>query len=293
MQQVQDNVRRITAPNGGPMTYMGTQTYLLGTGDVALIDPGPDLAVHRAAIMAALDAGERISHILVTHSHLDHTPLARTMADDLGVPLYGFGGATAGRSDAMIALAEAGAHLGGGEGVDASFMPDETLSDGEVLNGADWAVEAWHTPGHMANHLCFMWHEGRAGFSGDHIMQWATTLVSPPDGDLTSFMASLRAMQGRCEGYVLHPGHGEPVLDAEARVAEMIAHREGREAQILAALAAGPNRIDALTAAIYTEVNPALLPAAARNVFAHLIDLHGRGLVRCDGLPAADVEWSR
>jgi len=293
MNYVQDNVRRISAPNGGPMTYTGTQTYLVGSGEVALIDPGPDMSVHRAAIMAALEPGERISHILVTHAHLDHTPLARRMGDELSVPVYGFGDARAGRSDTMVALAQAGAHLGGGEGVDDSFVPDEVLADGDVLHGGDWALEAWHTPGHMANHLCFVWHEGQAGFSGDHVMEWATTLVSPPDGDLTAFMDSLRKMQGRCDRLVLHPGHGEAVRDAEGRIADLLAHREGREAQILAALAAGPAQISTLTAAIYTDVDPRLLPAAARNVFAHLIDLHGRGLVVCDGLPGAVVDWAR
>ena len=293
MDQVQDGVRRITAPNGGPMTYTGTQTYLVGSGDVALIDPGPNMADHRAAIMAALQPGERISHILVTHAHLDHTPLARVMADELGVAAYGFGDAHAGRSDAMIALAHAGAPLGGGEGVDAQFAPDEILADGDVLDGGDWSLQAWHTPGHMANHLCFIWRDAAAGFSGDHVMEWATTLVSPPDGDLTAFMSSLRGMQGRSDGLVLYPGHGKPVLNAEGRIADLISHREGRERQILDALRAGPAQIVTLTAAIYTEINPALMPAAARNVFAHLIDLYGRGLVICDGLPGADVDWAR
>ena len=292
MDQVSEGVRRITAPNPGPMTHTGTQTYLVGTGAVALVDPGPADARHAAAIRAALRPGERICHILVTHAHLDHTPLARPLAADLGIAVHAFGDARAGRSDAMRALAEAGAHLGGGEGVDAAFDPDEVLADGDVLTGGDWSLEAWHTPGHMANHLSFVWREGGVGFSGDHVMDWATTLVSPPDGDLTAFMASLRGMQGRVGGLMLLPGHGAPVRDAEARVAELIAHREGREAQILAALAAGPARVAALTEAIYTEVAPMLLPAAARNVFAHLIDLHGRGLVETEGLPGADALWT-
>ncbi|WP_316013006.1 MBL fold metallo-hydrolase [Roseobacter sp. HKCCA0434] len=287
-----EGLRRITAPNGGPMTHTGTQSYLLGTGEVALIDAGPDLPAHRAAILDALAPGERITHLLATHAHLDHTPLATRLGRELDIPVLAFGRAEDGRRPVMQALAGQG-RIGGGEGVDADFAPDMTLSDGETVVSPDWTLEVWHTPGHMAGHLCFLDRERGILFTGDHVMGWASTLVSPPDGDLTAFMASLRRMQGRCDGLTFHPGHGEPVVEAERRIAELIAHREMREAQVMAALESGPVAVEPLTARIYTDVAPTLLPAAARNVLAHLIDLTERGLVRCDGPISPEATWSR
>ncbi len=285
MEIVAKGVRRITAPNPGPMTFTGTQTYILGEGAVAVIDPGPDDPRHLAAIESALTPGERISHVLVTHAHIDHTPLAAR----LGVPVHAFGDAQAGRSAIMRQLAQTDA-LGGGEGVDPHFTPDVTLADGDTVAGEGWSLTALHTPGHMANHLSFVWEEGGVAFTGDHVMGWASTLVSPPDGDLTAFMSSLRRMQGGAARHRLLPGHGEVVEEGEARVADLIAHRESREAQILAGLDR-PATTAELTAAIYTDVDPRLHPAAARNVLAHLIDLHQRGIVATDGPLSATASF--
>ncbi|MCT4555861.1 MAG: MBL fold metallo-hydrolase [Pelagimonas sp.] len=268
-EDIAPGMRRLLAPNPSPMTYRGTNTYLLGTGDIAVIDPGPMDMEHHQAILDALAPGQRISHILVTHAHLDHSPLARPLSDSTGAPVYGFGPAESGRSDIMQTLAQSG-QLAGGEGVDLGFAPDHLLADGDVLNGDGWQVEALHTPGHMANHLSFAW--GDVLFSGDLVMSWASSLVSPPDGDLGAFMASLRKLQAR-NWSVFHAGHGAPVLDPAARLQELLTHRQSRESAILSALSAGPATADQLAAQIYTETPPALLPAAARNVLAHLIDL--------------------
>ncbi|PTX55711.1 glyoxylase-like metal-dependent hydrolase (beta-lactamase superfamily II) [Litoreibacter ponti] len=269
-------LRRILAPNPSPMTYTGTNTYLLGTRDIAVIDPGPPDDAHLQAILDALEAHQRISHIVVTHSHIDHSPLAMVLAQITDAPVHGFGGSSAGRAPVMDGFR----NMGGGEGVDETFMPDRSLADGGQLRGTDWTLEALHTPGHMGNHLCLHWAEGRALFSGDLVMGWATSMVSPPDGHLTDFMASLHRLAAREGDAVYYPGHGAPIDEPAARVQELLAHRQMREAQILDALAGGALTPEGLTRKIYIDVDPALLPAAERNVVAHLIDLSLRKRVR-------------
>ena len=277
--RLEPGLRRILAPNPSPMTFRGTNSYLVGEGELALIDPGPDLPAHRAAILSALAPGERIVCILVTHAHLDHSPLARPLARLTGAEVLAFGGAEAGRSPVMADLA-ASAALGGGEGVDAAFVPDRCLADTEMVRGTGWGViEAIHTPGHFGNHLCFGW-EDRC-FSGDHAMGWASSLVSPPVGDMGAYMASLKRLS-TWPWRVLHPGHGDPVTDPAARLEWLAAHRRQRESALLAELARNPARLPDLTAQIYHDTPPALLPAAERNLFAHLIDLCAKGLVRAD-----------
>ena len=267
-------VRRIVAPNPSPMTFRGTNTYLIGDREVAVIDPGPLDQAHLAAILAAAGSAP-ISHILVTHAHLDHSPLARDLALATGAPVLAYGPAEAGRSDVMQALADAGL-VGGGEGVDRDFVPDRIVSDGVVIEGADWSLRAIHTPGHMANHLAFARDDNL--FTGDLVMGWATSLVSPPDGDLSAFMASLRRLQTEAWS-VFHAGHGAPVHNPAARLQELIDHRLTREAAILKALHENSADAESLARRIYTDTPPALLPAASRNVLAHLIDLTQRGLV--------------
>lgn len=277
---LEPGVRRLTAPNPSPMTYTGTQTYIVGEGDVCIIDPGPLLPSHLEAILAALQPGERVANILVTHSHLDHSPLARPLAEATGAKIYAAGPSDWGRSAVMQALGDA---VGGGEGVDADFTPDEQIAEGDVIDG----IGVLETPGHMANHLSFTW--GDAVFSGDLVMGWSTSLVSPPDGDMTAFFASLDVLSARPDR-IYYPGHGDPVTAPQARCTELIAHRRTREAQILKALGTiGPAAADTLARHIYTDVAPALLPAAARNVLAHLIDLHTRALIRAPGALQADT----
>ncbi|MHC9237090.1 MBL fold metallo-hydrolase [Pseudooceanicola sp. 502str34] len=282
-------VRRIVAPNPSPMTYRGTNTYLVGQSEIAVIDPGPRDDAHMAAILAALAPGQRISHIFVTHAHLDHSPLARPLSEATGAPVLAYGDAFAGRSAAMQTLAAAG-EIGGGEGVDAAFVPDIELADGEEVSGPDWTLEALWTPGHYGNHLSFQL--GEELFSGDLVMGWASSLVSPPDGDLTDFMASCERLAAR-PARRFHPGHGAPVDAPAERLAFLLSHRRAREGAILDALAAGPATAAALAARIYTDTDPRLLPAATRNVLAHLIDLTGRSRVVPAGDLRADSAFTR
>ena len=274
-ESLEPGLRRIVAPNPSPMTYRGTNTYLLGTRGLAVIDPGPENDAHLESIFAAVEPGQQITHIFVTHSHLDHSPLALPLAARSGAPVLAFGAARAGRSEVMQTLAARGL-MGGGEGIDEAFTPDQTLPDGAVVEGDDWTLEALHTPGHIGNHLCLGW--GDACFSADHVMGWASSLVSPPDGDLTDFMSSCARLQKR-DWRVFYPGHGGAIEDPAGRLEWLIAHRLSREAAILEALKAGPQDAATLAQMIYTETPPALLGAATRNVLAHLVDLTGKSQV--------------
>ena len=257
------------------MTYLGTNTYMLGETGIAVIDPGPDDQSHLAAILGALGPGQRVTHILVTHAHLDHSPLAAQLARETGAKVHAFGHARDGRSAVMERLAQSGLN-DGGEGIDHGFCPDIRLADGEVVTGEDWTITALWTPGHLGNHLCFQTRG--AVFTGDLVMGWASSLVSPPDGDLTDFMASCARLRD-IGAEVFHSGHGAPIDDPLARLDWLISHRRAREAAILAQLGSGPATAQELAQRIYTETPRALLPAATRNVLAHLIDLMGKNLV--------------
>lgn len=288
MIELAPHLRRIIAPNPSPMTFWGTNTYVLGTGAVTLVDPGPNLPAHAEAILAGLQPGETIARILVTHSHVDHSPLARPMAEAAGCKVYAYGDAQAGRSERMRALVAEGLATGG-EGVDSAFAPDICLANGEVLDiGGGQSVTALWTPGHFANHLSFA-YEG-AILSGDHIMGWASTMISPPDGDLSAFFASCARLLARGES-TYYPGHGAPVLDGPARTREMVAHRQAREAEILEALKQGPKTPRELTKEIYNDTPPALHGAAMRNVFAHLIDLTDKGKTAPNGALREDAAF--
>ncbi len=273
--QVAAGVWRIRAANPSPMTGTGTNTYVLhGPDGAVVIDPGPALPAHLAAVLAAV-GDVPLQAILVTHPHLDHSALVPALKAATEAQVYGFGPAEAGRSAVMQRLAAAGLQ-GGGEGVDLGFAPDVLVSDGTVLALAGLQIEAIHTPGHMGGHLCFALGENL--FSGDHVMGWASTLISPPDGDMAGYMASLARLSTR-DWRQFWPGHGETIADPAARLAELAAHRRARETAICAALQAGPARPADLAAQLYTDTPPALLPAAARNILAHLIDLHDRNVV--------------
>lgn len=282
-------IRRVRADNPSALTGTGTNTWIVGSGQVAVIDPGPALDSHLAAILATLEPQETVSHILVTHAHLDHSALAPALAARTGAAVLAFGGAEAGRSAVMSRLV-AGGLESRGEGLDHGFVPDRVMGDGDVVEGDSWALRALHTPGHLGGHLCLA--AGDVLFSGDHVMGWSSTIVSPPDGDMSDYMRSLSRL-AEADWQSLMPGHGETVEDPAARIAELVAHRRLREAQIIDALGHGPATPTALTARLYEGLAPPLMPAARRNVLAHLVDLLERTEIATDGPPSAEGLFRR
>lgn len=277
--EISGRVRRIVAGNPSPMTGPGTNSYLIGRGGgLVLLDPGPDLPSHRAAILAALRPGEAIEAIVVSHAHADHSAGAAAMSTRTGAPVLAFGRAEEGRSPLMMRLAAAGL-MAGGEGVDTLFSPDQRLVSGSAIAGHWGEVEVIHTPGHMAGHLCLA-YQGVL-FSGDHAMGWSTSIVSPPDGDMADYMASTRLLLERSWRLML-PGHGAEVPHVQERLAQLLSHRAAREAEILRALTLGPADASTLALRIYRDLAPALLPAARRNVLAHLLDLWSRNQIAAE-----------
>lgn len=266
-------IRRILAPNPSALTGTGTNTYVIGATELAVIDPGPDLNDHLAAILAAV-AGQTVTRILVTHAHRDHSALVPRLAAATGAEVLAFGTATEGRSPRMADWADRLPPAA--EGLDQDFTPDRRLTEGERICGPDWELSVHHTPGHLGSHICLAL--GEVLFSGDHVMGWSSSIVAPPDGDMTDYMATLHRLAGR-DWQRLLPGHGEAVADPAARLSALIAHRKGREAAVLAALAADPATATELTARIYHDIPRTLWPAARQNVLAHLIDLAARNLV--------------
>jgi len=274
-------VRRVIANNPSAFTYYGTGTYIVGNGNVAVIDPGPDLASHVQAIERALD-GESVSHILITHTHRDHSPAAKLLQYRMGGMTHGFGPHGSGRPEVDGDVEE---------GADRTFKPDILLRDGDSIAGDGWTLEAVHTPGHCSNHLCYRLHEERTLFSGDHVMGWSTTVVSPPDGDMQSYMHSLhKLLDGNDTVY--RPTHGPAIRDPHPFVHAYIAHREAREGQILSCLADGMTTIDRMVQTMYADVDARLHPAAARSVFSHLIHLVETGRARTSGPPSLDGTYA-
>jgi glyoxylase-like metal-dependent hydrolase (beta-lactamase superfamily II) len=270
VEHVSPLVRRLLAPNPSPFTYSGTQTYIVGSGDVAVIDPGPGLPEHIDALVAAL-AGERIAAIVCTHTHRDHSPASRPLRTATGAPIVGC---------APLALDDDGPRAD--DAFDTDYRPDRVLADGEFLRGESWTLEAVATPGHTSNHLCLALPEEQALFTGDHVMGWSTTVVSPPDGDMTAYMQSLDKLLGR-DDRVYYPAHGPAVEKPRRLVRGLMGHRRQREGQILHHLKRGEGHIPAMVASMYKAIDPRLHPAAGRSVLAHLFDLEARGLVTQEG----------
>ena len=266
----------ITAPNASPMTFTGTRTYLLGANNVIIIDPGPDVDSHFCAIMNFL-LGKKLTHILLTHSHVDHSPLSRRLKKETGATIIGFGSADEARTDFMNKLSST-IDLGGEEGIDADLVLDEKVIDGQTLKLNGSVFEIIHTPGHLSNHICIAWNVKNIIFSGDHLMGWATTLISPPDGDLGSFIKSLEKLALRKEEKY-YPGHGKPINHPLAMVKAQLAHRRKREKQILSSLEKSAKNPAEIVNEIYNDINPLLKKAALRNVLAHLIDLYERNAI--------------
>lgn len=273
-------IRRVIANNPGPFTYLGTGTYIVGHDEVAVIDPGPDDPDHLKAILAAT-AGERITHIAITHHHSDHSPLAGPLKAATGATIYGCAVTSHAEDDSGVKM-EAGHDL--------AFRPDVSLCGGGEISGPGWTLEAIPTPGHTSNHLCFALPQENACFTGDHIMGWSTTVITPPDGDMTEYLESLRRIRAR--GFsTLWPTHGPPVREVDAFIGAYLEHRQERIDQILGALSAGPARIGELVPRLYGDVDARLHPAAARSMLAAMIHLVREGRLATEGEPGPQSEY--
>lgn len=284
--QLSPRVRRVIARNPSAFTFHGTGTYIVGRKQVAVIDPGPDDAEHVAALMAALGEADGVSHILITHTHRDHSPAAAALQRLTGAPTYAFGPHPEPKGGLAVE-----------EGGDHDFRPDHVIGEGDTLAGPDWTIAALHTPGHISNHLCFALKEEQALFSGDHVMGWSTTVISPPDGNMTDYYASLHKLMPR-EELRYYPTHGAPIEEATTGVSPqrfveaLLAHRAMREYQIADCLAKyGPQRIPQMVERMYADVPSYLHPAAARSVLAHLLHMTAEGRVKADGEADENAVW--
>lgn len=269
-EQLHRLVTRILAPNPSAFTYTGTETYLVGTTELAVIDPGPDLPEHRDALLRAI-AGRPVNAILCTHTHRDHSPGAAPLKACTDAPIIGC---------APLTIDDAGPRADAA--FDTSYSPDRVLVDGEIVAGPDWTLEVVATPGHTSNHLCYALREANALFTGDHVMGWSTTVIAPPDGDMAAFMASLDKLQRRSDA-IYFPAHGPVIEQPQRFVRGLAGHRRQREGQILRLLREDIGDISAMVARMYVGLDSRLIGAAGRSVLAHLIDLEARGLAQEDG----------
>jgi glyoxylase-like metal-dependent hydrolase (beta-lactamase superfamily II) len=268
--RVSPRIQRVIAENPGPFTYLGTGVYIIGTDDVAVIDPGPPIQRHFDALKRALN-GRRVTHVFTTHTHLDHSPLAHPLAKWAGCKVYGRPDPAAPHEDTKLE-----------EGGETGFTPDVLVNDGDVFSGDGWTLEAITTPGHMSNHVCYALREENALFSGDHIMGWSTTVISPPDGNMRQYFASLDKI--RVRGFsTLWPTHGPPVTDVTPFIDAYAAHRRAREAAIMERMKAGDTLIPEMVKVIYKDIDQRLHAPAAHSVLAHVIQLVEEGRVVADG----------
>ena len=271
---VEPGIRRVIANNPSPFTLHGTGTYILGTGNVAVIDPGPADRGHIRAILEAVE-GETISHVLVTHTHMDHSPGCALLRDHTDAPTYAFGPHGAGKIEDGVPVEEGG---------DMEFDPDVRVSHGDVIEGGDWSAECVYTPGHTSNHMCFQLREGNALFTGDHVMGWSTSIISPPDGDMMAYMVSLELLLER-EDRIYWPTHGPSIIDPKTHVKAFIEHRKERETQIMGCVGDGVGHIKDMVPLMYRDHPEFMYPAAARSVLAAVEYLVKRGdLVSDDGV---------
>ena len=270
--EVAPGIRRIIAENPSPFTLYGTGTYIIGRGEVAVIDPGPADSVHISMLLEALE-GETISHILVTHTHMDHSPGCRLLQAHTDAKSYAYGPHGAGKLEQGVPVEEGG---------DVEFQPDELVRDGDVLTGGDWSVECVYTPGHTSNHVCYQLREAKALFTGDHVMGWSTSIISPPDGDMGDYIASLERLLERDDA-VYWPTHGPCIEDPKPHVRAFIEHRLTRERQILGCIRQGVQRIEEMVPLMYTELPEFMYPAAARSVLASMERLVGNGALKAEG----------
>lgn len=274
--QLSPLIRRVICNNPSPFTFMGTGTYIVGTGAVAVIDPGPLNHEHIQAILDALEPDEHISHILITHTHADHSPAARPLKEICGAPICGYA-APAADAQAAPMLNDV---IQMDEDNDGDYQPDIILGNGDVIAGDTWEIEVVHTPGHMSNHLCYSLRNEKTLFSGDHVMGWSTSIVAPPEGNMNAYMHSLERLLDRDETRYL-PTHGPAIDDPQNFVRAYMHHRRQREAQIIEQLSRGIGRIGDMVPILYTDTDPRLFPAAALSVYAHIEDLMIRNIVTC------------
>ena len=278
-EQLEKDLAVITANNASPMTFTGTRSYILGTDNLIVIDPGPDSEAHLSSIMRYIGK-RKVTDILLTHSHKDHSPLSRKLKIETGARIIGFGSADEARTSFMKKLSSS-LDLGGEEGIDKDLVLDKKVVEKQMLKLNNYSIEVVHTPGHLSNHICFSLKERKILFSGDHVMGWATTLISPPDGDLASFMNSLEKLSSR-EEIIYYPGHGKPLKEPRKMVLAQIKHRRDREKQILNSVSKISRTPAEIVEDVYVGLNPMLKAAAKRNVLAHLIDLYERDKVSTD-----------
>ena len=281
---IADGIQRITAPNESAFTYRGTNTYILGEDKVAVIDPGPVIDSHFDLLLETLK-GRTVSHIVVTHTHMDHSPLAAPLKEKTGAPIFAEGPHRNSRD----------LHLGEINSLDAAadkdFKADVIVKNGDMIEGKDWTLETILTPGHTQNHACFAIKNTDMLFSGDHVMSWATSIVAPPDGSMQDYMNSLSVMMARKET-IYFPGHGGRLEKAPEFVRALRAHRKMRETAVLSRIRAGDKTIPDIVKVIYKETDPRLHGAAGLSVFAHIEDLVIQGRVMCDGPPALNSEYT-
>ncbi|MCP3991372.1 MAG: MBL fold metallo-hydrolase [Actinomycetia bacterium] len=302
-------IRRVIAENPNPFTFTGTGVYLVGRGDVAVIDPGPTLAEHLDAIQAALGPDEQITKILVTHTHSDHTAGVSLLVDRTGATTYGFGPhgevpdedpldqvsfdeyfTAEEKAEFDKVWAETPDELKR-EGPDQDFQPDVSVGDGDLIEGAGWTIEVVHTPGHTSNHVCFALQDEKVLFSGDHVMGWATSVISPPDGDLFDYLNSLRKLLDRDDARYW-PTHGPAIDNPQEYVQSFLDHRLNRERQIVTALEVSPATIKSIVPDMYADVDKRLWRAAANSVYSHLLALHRQGKADADPSPSLTATWS-
>ncbi|ARO29062.1 metallo-beta-lactamase family hydrolase protein [Rhizobium sp. NXC14] len=280
---VAPDILRITAENPGPFTFFGTNSYLVGSSALAVIDPGPEDEAHYQALMAAI-GGRDVTHIFVSHTHRDHSPLARRLQAETGAVTVGQGPHRPAR---RLREGEVNPFA---ESADMDFVPDIALSDGQTIAGDGWALTAVLTPGHTANHAAFALEGRDILLSGDHVMAWSTSIVAPPDGAMADYMASLDKLIAREDGLLL-PGHGGPVNEPKTFLAALKAHRLRREQAVLARVAAGDREITEMVKAIYRDTDPKLHGAAALSVLAHIEHLMERGEIAADGPPSLAARY--
>ena len=280
IEEISPLIRRITAPNPSLYTFKGTGTYIIGRGDVAVIDPGPNMSTHHDAIITEL-GDEKITHILVTHNHKDHSPCARPLASSSGAKIYAFD-----VGNQLYSAEEAE------EGLDKDFFPDVILKNNDEIKSNNWTIDVVHTPGHLSNHICFGLREEKALFTGDHVMGWSTTLISPPDGSMQDYYNSLNMMMTR-DDKIYYPTHGLPIENPLSFIKNTLEHRLSRDQEIMHALEGQRYSIKDLIGIVYPNLNKNLHDAARRTILAHLIRLVALGELESDGQPSESSIYYR